>query len=176
MGNRGTEGNRAAAALDGCHQGTDPFVRAVENNKGELVCTTVSFQSRRFLSGGKASSQGKEKVQRLLKAASKEKCSDAMLDFFSPPSTLSPAHFEWFSISKAVSDSNTEQRQVRQSLLSEGTPLWQIPFVQDQRSIAFDSTWKMGKCAQSVLLLRNVNTCNWNKRDPKAKCAPSPWL
>lgn len=85
MGNRGTEGNQAAAALDGCHQGTDPFVRAVENNKGELVCTTVSFQSRRFLSGGKASSQGKEKVQRLLKAASKEKCSDAMLDFFPLP-------------------------------------------------------------------------------------------
>lgn len=84
MGNRGTEGNQAAAALDGCHQGTDPFVRALENNKGELVCTTVSFQSRRFLSGRKASSQGKEKVQRLLKAASKEKCSDAMLDIFFP--------------------------------------------------------------------------------------------
>lgn len=83
-------------------------------------------------------------------------CNAGFFFFFLPPSTLSPARFEWFSISKDVSDSNTEQRQARQSLLSEGTPLWQTPFVHDHRSIAFDSTWKRGKRTHSVKLVRNT--------------------
>lgn len=44
MANRRTEGNQAGAALDGGRQSTHPFVSKVENNDGELECTTLSFQ------------------------------------------------------------------------------------------------------------------------------------